>query len=451
MALKARPSFACQSCGHTEPRWFGRCPACGEWNTAVSVESGPAGVRGSGAAPPRPVTEVEADGVHRLPTGIGELDRVLGGGVVPGSLVLVAGDPGVGKSTLLLQAAAALCRQGATVVYASGEESVQQIRLRADRLGALDQRLLVSAETDLAAVCAHVEACRPAALIVDSIQTATCSGLPFGPGSLVQVREGAMTLLRLAKRTGVPVLLVGHINKTGAVAGPKVLEHAVDAVLVFEGERHGPYRLLRSDKNRFGSTDEIGVFQMADRGLEPVDNPSRLLLSERASGTPGSVVFPWVEGTRCLLVEVQALLAGPAFGSPRRTASGVDGSRLALLLAVLERRCGLRCGTMDAYVKVSGGVRVDEPGVDLAVALALASCVHDRPVDSGSVAWGEVGLGGEVRAVGHGAERLHEAVRLGFRRCIVPPGGRTPAAATVEAVPVASVAEAIAAALGSGR
>jgi DNA repair protein RadA/Sms len=444
--MRPKATFVCAGCGYESARWLGRCPGCGEWNSLVGAEAQDARDVPAEAVP---ITDVGLEDSARVATGVGELDRVLGGGLVPGSLVLLGGDPGVGKSTLFLQAAAGICAAGGSVLYVSGEESARQLRLRAERLGALHGRLLVAGVTDVRTVAALVAERRPSAVVVDSIQTMRHPDLPLSPGSVAQVRECAHALLRLAKESGVPVLTIGHINKAGALAGPKVLEHAVDAVLSFEGERHHAYRLLRAEKNRFGSTQELGVFEMSDRGLVEVPNPSQWLLAERAAEAAGSVVLPSVEGSRTLLVEVQALLAGPAFGSPRRTTSGIDAARLAVLLAVLERRCALRCGGLDAYVKVAGGLRLDEPAADLAVAVALASCFRDRPVDGRTVVLGEVGLGGEARAVSRVPERLREAARLGFDRAVLPlPTRLAPAPpADIEVVPVASVGEAIAVAL----
>jgi len=422
---------------------MGRCPSCGEWNTIAQ------GVGGSGeqAAAAEPLAAASSEAGVRLMTGIGELDRVLGGGLVPGSLVLLGGEPGVGKSTLMLQAAAALCAAGHTVVYAAGEESLAQVRARAERLGALHPRLLAVAETDPDRIAALLERTRPTAVMVDSVQSLRDPSLSFPPGSLVQVREGALRLLRAGRASSVATLLAGHINKEGALAGPKTLEHLVDAVLTFEGERWSSYRLLRAGKNRFGSTQELGVFRMDEAGLQEVTNPSQMLLAERAAGISGSAVVVAIEGSRPLLCEIQALLSGPAYGTPRRTASGVDTARLALILAVLERRCGLRCGAFDAYVKVAGGVRLDEPAADLGLALALASVFRDRPIDPATVVVGEVGLSGEVRGVHRAEERLREAARLGFTRCLLPKAaGRVRAPEGMEVVPVASVHEALAAA-----
>jgi DNA repair protein RadA/Sms len=443
--LRTEPGFVCSACGYEALKWLGRCPECGEWNTLVE-RAGPARSEAAAAAP---LAEVGAEADRRLQTGIAEFDRVLGGGLVPGSLVLLGGEPGVGKSTLLLQAAAGVCAQGHTVLYAAGEESLPQVRARAGRLGALHPRLLAVAETDPERLAGLIGRTGAAVAVVDSVQSLRDPTAPFAPGSIVQVREGALRLQRAARASGTATLLVGHINKEGALAGPKVLEHLVDAVLTFEGERWSSHRLLRAGKNRFGSTQELGVFRMEDDGLREVDNPSQVLLAERAAGTSGSVVVAAVEGTRPLLCEVQALLSGPAFGSPRRTATGIDTARLALILAVLERRCGLRCGAFDAYVKVAGGVRLDEPAADLGLALAIASVYRDRPVEPATVVVGEVGLAGEVRGVHRVAERLREAARLGFRQCLLPRSVGVPRApAGLELVPVASVAEALAVALG---
>ena len=440
-----RAVFTCQGCGYESARWLGRCPGCGEWNTILAVEPAPAAVRSAVA---RPLAEAEETGGVRIPTGIDEFDRVLGGGIVPGTLVLLGGDPGVGKSTLLLQIAGRLGR-AETVLYVSGEESVAQLRSRAQRLEALAPRLLAVAEWDTATVEALCVKHQPRLLIVDSVQTMRHPDCPLAPGSPVQIREVAGALLGLAKRSGLPVILVGHVTKAGLLAGPRLLEHTVDAVLLFEGERFSPFRVLRALKNRFGSTQEIGVFQMAGAGLEEVSNPSEILLAERAAGLPGSVVTITLEGRRPLLCEVQALLAPPAFGSPRRTAYGIDTPRLALILAVLERRCGLRCGQLDAYLKVAGGVRLEEPASDLACALALASAFADRPVPADTAVCGEIGLGGEIRGVTRVGERLAEAARLGFRRAVVPAAGE--ASAGLPVIRVRTLAEALAAVLGPGE
>ncbi len=440
---RPRSVYACQSCGYESARWLGRCPDCGDWNTfaltATAVESDGA----AGSAKAIPVTEVTLEGAERLGTGIAEFDRVLGGGAVPGSLVLIGGDPGVGKSTLLLQVAGQLATQGrGPVLYVSGEESPRQLRMRAERLGVLAPSVLVAAETTTTAVENLCRQHGPRLLIVDSVQTMQRPGCPFAPGNPVQIREVGASLLTLAKGLDLPTFLVGHVTKAGMLAGPRLLEHTVDVVLLFEGERYSPFRLLRSLKNRFGSTQELGVFQMAGAGLQEVPNPSQLLLAERALDASGSVVTASFEGTRLLLCEVQALLSGPAFGTPRRTAAGFESARLGLLLAVLERRCGLRCGQLDAFVKVAGGVHLDEPAADLGLALALASAFVDRPIPADTLVCGEVGLAGEVRSVPRLAERVREAARFGFRRAIVPDtSGATNEG--IEFVPVRSLKEAI--------
>ena len=441
---RPRSVFTCQACGYESARWLGRCPGCDEWNTLSAVPGAP-------AAAPRgiavPLADLEGSEGRRLRSGYGEFDRVLGGGLVPGTLILLGGDPGVGKSTLLLQVAGAVGAAD-TVLYISGEESVGQIRSRAERLGALAPRLLVAAESDVAAVESLCQRHAPSLAIVDSVQTMRHPDCPLPPGSPVQIREVAAALLALAKGSDLPLVLVGHVTKAGLLAGPRLLEHTVDAVLLFEGERFSPFRVLRALKNRFGSTQEIGVFQMAGGGLAEVPNPSEILLAERASGVPGSVVTVTLEGRRPLLCEVQALLSPPAFGSPRRTAYGIDAARLALLLAVLERRGALRCGQCDAYLKVAGGVRLDEPATDLACALALASAFLDRPVPGDTAVCGEIGLGGEIRGVPRLDERLSEAARLGFRRAVVPVVGAD-GPSTLPTVRVRTLAEALAAVLGT--
>jgi len=418
-----RVVYVCQECGYESAKWLGRCPACEAWNTLVEepVEAAPrsAGPRRPPTVPV-PITEVALDREARVEVGIAEVDRVLGGGLVPGSLVLISGDPGIGKSTLVLQVAQ---RVGAErpVLYVSGEESVRQTKMRAARLGIDSPRLLVLAETDLEEIHAQVAHARPSLVIIDSIQTVYRPDLPAAPGSVGQIRECTGDLLRLAKSEGGPaVVVVGHVTKEGAIAGPRVLEHMVDTVLYFEGERHHAYRLLRVTKNRFGSTNEIGIFEMSARGLVEVADPSALFLSERPVDAPGSVVVCAVEGSRPLLLEVQALVTRTPFGLPRRTASGVDINRMLLLLAVLEKRAGLHLMNFDVFVSVAGGVRVDEPAVDLGVACAVASSHRERPADPATVAVGEVGLGGEVRAVSRIATRVAEAAKLGFRRVILP-------------------------------
>ena len=445
---KAKLQYVCQLCGYISPKWLGRCPSCSEWNSFVEeVPVEPRAHVPTPAAEPVPITEVAAAAEPRLPTGFKELDRVLGGGLVPGSLVLIGGDPGIGKSTLLLDTCQRLAAAGGrTVLYVSGEESLTQIKLRAARLGVASRYLLLLAENNLDAIVATAARLQPTAMVVDSIQTVYKPDLPSAPGSVGQVRECTADLMQLAKGKNISVLIVGHVTKEGQLAGPRVLEHIVDTVLYFEGDRHHAYRIVRTTKNRFGSTNEIGVFEMRTEGLREVANPSAAFLSERAAEAPGSTVVCAIEGTRPLLVEVQALVTPTVFGMPRRTAAGVDYNRMVVLLAVLEKRAGLHLGSQDVYVSVAGGVTVDEPAIDLGIAAAVASSLRDRPVEASTVAIGEVGLAGEVRAVPQLQKRLLEAARLGFRRAVVP---RTPADETapggIEMVAVERVAEALAA------
>ena len=427
---RLRKKYVCQNCGHETMQWFGKCPGCQEWNVLVeeiqSPNSAPSD-RASGTrrtnSRPTPLSQLDVLSQYRQSTGLAELDRVLGGGIVPGGAVLVGGEPGAGKSTLLLQVAGYLAAGGQPVLYVSGEESGPQIRLRAQRLGVLQDSLFVLTEVDVEAVIAHAVQLQPVLCIIDSIQTMVQQGLDSAPGSIVQVRETASRLIAAAKEANIPTFLVGHVNKGGAIAGPKVLEHAVDTVLYFEGDRHANFRILRAVKNRYGSTNEIGVFQMGSRGLEAVDNPSSFFLAERPRQVPGSVVTACMEGTRSLLVEVQALVGPSPFGgTPRRQSTGVDPRRLAMILAVLEKRCGLQLQTQDVYVNVAGGVRSEEPGVDLAVAVAVGSSLYNRAVDADTIVIGEIGLAGEVRSVPYGDGRLAEAAKLGFRRAIIPAG-----------------------------
>lgn len=436
MAKPARSHFYCSACGNEASRWFGRCSACGAWNTAAEAPaasaSGPAtrskptrarwapGGAASEAARPRPLASIEIEGIARTRTGIAELDRVLGGGLVPGAYVLVGGDPGIGKSTLLLQLALRMAGEGKSVLVISGEESEEQVRLRAGRLGAVPEKLLILCETDLEAVLAAASAERPDLIVVDSIQTLSRDDVEGGPGSVSQMRECGLALLHFAKGTGIPVLLVGHVTKDGSVAGPRVLEHMVDAVLYLEGERYQHYRVMRAAKNRFGSTYELGVFEMTDRGLVEVAQPSAAFLSESSGGTPGTAVVASLEGTRPLLVEVQALVSPTFYATPQRVATGVDPRRLAVLLAVLERRAGLRLGRHDVFVTVTGGLSLSEPGTDLGVALALASSFRARPVLERTLAVGEVSLAGELRRVSRVDARVREAAQLGFARVAVP-------------------------------
>jgi len=432
-AVKARTSYGCQSCGHVEMKWLGRCPACQEWNSLIeqteqATPPRPSSTGVSDGNEPTPITEVrEIGSADRLKTGIGELDRVLGGGMVDGCLVLLGGEPGVGKSTLLVQALAGLSRSdpgrpGAKprkVLYATGEESVAQTAMRARRVGAAAAQLSVVAETDVERILSLVRAEPPSILAIDSIQTVYTPMLDSIPGSLAQVRECASRLMQYAKTSGVPTILVGHVTKDGGLAGPKTLEHLVDVVLQLEGDG-GPYRILRAHKNRFGSTQEIGVFEMRGGGMAEVTNPSAHLLAERPIGAPGSVVVASADGARPLLVEIQALVAPACGGFGRRTAAGVDGNRVSLLLAVLAQRANCDVLDRDVFVNVAGGVRVNEPAIDLGVACAIASSARGRAIDAQTVVFGEVGLAGEIRAVPLCDQRLAEAARLGFKRALIP-------------------------------
>jgi DNA repair protein RadA/Sms len=441
---RTRTAFVCQECGHQSPRWLGRCPACDGWNSFVEEREQPEGQAARGTPrTPEPIGAIRPADEARLLSGIGELDRVLGGGLVSGSAVLIGGDPGIGKSTLVLQALAAYAREH-RVLYVSGEESPQQIKLRADRLGSIESNLLVLAATSLEDITDTIREVRPAVVAIDSVQTLHSADLASGAGSIGQVREGASRLVNLAKAETCAVYLVGHVTKDGAIAGPRTLEHMVDTVLYFEGDRGQQCRILRAVKNRFGSTNEIGVFEMGDAGLRPVANPSALFLAERPVDVAGSVVVATVEGTRPILVEIQALVSASALGTPRRTTLGVDPNRVALLTAVLEKKIGLQLGSHDIFVNVAGGVRIVEPAVDLGVVAAVASSFLDRPIDPSTLVFGEVGLAGEVRAVGHAESRVKEAVTLGFRRCIVPEASRRQlrSAGGVELAGVASLREA---------
>ena len=424
--MKAKSVFICNQCGNETPRWQGQCPACGAWNSIVEFEDKkPAGNKSvsgvkTGASAPKKLRELDAsDRQIRFSTGLGELDRVLGGGGVKGSLVLVGGAPGIGKSTLLLQICAYLGRTQ-KILYVSGEESEQQLNMRADRLRVESDNLYVLSETDLDAILEAFEAVKPDILIADSIQTLFTPDNTSAPGSVSQVKDCTMRLMHLAKSTGTSVFVVGHVNKEGAIAGPKVLEHMVDCVLYFEGEEHTTYRLLRAAKNRFGSTNEIGVFEMDDRGLREVPNPSELLLAGRPLGTPGTCVACVMEGTRPVLAEIQALVTRTNFNVPRRTADGFDFNRANLMLAVLEKRGGVNIGMSDAYVNVIGGLQLDEPAADLAIALAIASSLRDKPIGEDLAAIGEIGLTGEIRSVPSINQRLQELARLGFKRCVIP-------------------------------
>ncbi|MCS7172951.1 MAG: DNA repair protein RadA [Armatimonadetes bacterium] len=436
--------YVCQACGFASGKWLGRCPGCEGWGTLVEEPDLPRRPWAARAAEPIALPDVRPLPETRLVTGIGELDRVLGGGIVPGSLVLVGGDPGIGKSTLALMMAQRLAVHGRTVLYVSGEESVQQTKMRADRIGADSRGILLLAETELETVLEVARRLRPALLVVDSIQTVYRRELGSAPGSVGQVRECAAALLQLAKTEGIAVLLIGHVTKEGTLAGPRVLEHTVDTVLYFEGERHQAYRILRAQKNRFGSTNEIGVFEMHPEGLREVPNPSTVFLGDRPPDAAGTAVVCVLEGTRPLLVEVQALVSSTVFGTPRRATSGLDHNRLLLLLAVLEKRAGFHLGGCDVYVNAAGGVRVEEPAVDLGVLLAVASSYRDRPLDPHTVFCGEVGLGGEIRGIPQLGRRLLEAAKLGFRRMVVPRAGSvTGGDPGIEVVTVGTVEEAL--------
>src|SRR5262245_36217723 len=453
---RERSVFRCQECGLAAPK-PGTCPDCARAGSYVQlVEERATPARGglrvttSPGVRPRPIGEISVEGGERIATGIGELDRVLGGGLVNGSLVLIGGDPGIGKSTLLLQASRALAENAGPVLYVSGEESAGRVKLRAERLGIAPQALYFLAENDLQAIEAHVADLAPRALVVDSIQAVFLPPLESAPGSVGQVRECGARLMLLAKGRGIATFLVGHVTKEGALAGPRVLEHLVDTVLYFEGERHHAYRVLRAVKNRFGSTNEIGVFEMAEGGLAEVVNPSGFFLSERPVDAPGSVIVSSLEGTRPLLLEVQALVTPASFGTPRRTVLGADYNRVCLLLAVLEKRVGFPLQSQDAFVNVAGGGRVSEPAADLGLALAAASSYLDRPVPGDIVVMGEVGLTGEVRAVTALAARLKEAAALGFQAAVVPQNNLHGGAAhPLEAQGVGSVEEAVKLLLGS--
>ncbi len=449
--MKSKTVFLCTNCGGEFPKWSGRCPTCGQWNTLE--EYTPAVSRSSGSntkstVMPKRMVDAETDDALRFSTGLSELDRVLGGGAVKGSLVLVSGAPGIGKSTLLLQICERIARDQ-TVLYVSGEESESQLKLRSERLGVKNRDLFVLCETNLDTVLGSADRVKPEVLIVDSIQTLYVEDKPASAGSVTQVKECTLRLMQYCKSSGVTVFVVGHINKEGAIAGPKVLEHMVDCVLYFEGESHTAYRLLRAAKNRFGSTNEIGVFEMHDTGLREVPNPSEMLLAGRPLGTPGTCVACVMEGTRPVLAEIQALTCPSSLTSPRRSSNGLDYNRTAMLLAVLEKRGSLRFSNADVYLNVIGGLRLDEPAADLAVALAAASATLDKPISDTLAAVGEIGLTGEVRAVGQLSQRLTEIQRLGFTQCVIPRNGTKDIAAPqgLELLRVKNLREAIAVAL----
>jgi len=430
VARRDRATYRCDECGHAPARWVGRCPECQAWGSVVEVGAAPVGLRplasalgpAATTAPARPIAEIDVEAARARPTGVGELDRVLGGGLVPGAVLLLAGEPGVGKSTLLLDVASRYAAAGtAPALVVTGEESAAQVRLRAERIGSLHPRLFLAAETDLAAVLAHVDAVSPGLLVVDSVQTLASPAAEGAPGGVTQVRAVAAALIAVAKERGMATVLVGHVTKDGSVAGPRLLEHLVDVVLQFEGDRHSTLRLVRGTKNRFGPADEVGCFALTDGGIEGLPDPSGLFLSRRSEPVPGTCVTVTVEGRRPLLAEVQALVARSTLGTPRRAVSGLDSARVAMVLAVLERRGRVHLGESDVFSATVGGVRVTEPAADLAVALAIASAARDAPLPSGLAAVGEVGLSGEVRRVTGVGRRLAEAARLGFSHVLVPP------------------------------
>lgn len=423
MAKGKKSIFFCQNCGHEENKWLGQCPMCKQWNTfveeAVTVTKSST-VKQLKEAEVVPLKSVVTDNEDRVSTTIEELDRVLGGGVVPGSLILVGGDPGIGKSTLLLQVCQKLCEQKKQVLYISGEESLKQIKLRANRMGEFTEDLLLLCETNLEIIKNIIEKRKPDMVVIDSIQTMYSEDVGSAPGSVSQVRESTNVFMQLAKGLGISIFIVGHVTKEGTVAGPRVLEHMVDTVLYFEGDRHASYRILRGVKNRFGSTNEIGVFEMRQNGLVEVENPSEFMLSGRPENASGSVVACSMEGTRPILLEIQALVCNSNFGMPRRTAAGTDYNRVNLLMAVLEKRAGIHMSNSDAYVNIAGGMKINEPAIDLGIVMALVSSYKNIPIDEKTIVFGEVGLSGEVRAVSMPEQRVAEAKKLGFETCIMP-------------------------------
>jgi DNA repair protein RadA/Sms len=447
----AKIIYCCQACGYQTPKWMGRCPDCGTWDSIVEERAAAGPFRNAARIPipqqtaPVPIDTIELEQENRLLTGIREFDRVLGGGLVPGTLVLVGGDPGIGKSTLMLQALYGLANQGHKVLYVSGEESNQQIRLRSQRLGTVSSELMVVGEVEIDAILAMIPSVQPRVVVIDSIQTMYNGELTSAPGSVSQVRESTVRLMLVAKKTGIPIFLVGHVTKEGAIAGPKLLEHMVDTVLYFEGDRNHIFRILRAVKNRFGSTNEIGVFEMKDQGLDEVANPSAVFLSERPANAPGSAVTASMEGTRPILVELQALASGTSFGTPRRTILGLDSNRVALLAAVMEKQLGMHLMGYDIFMNVAGGVKVIEPAVDLAIVSAIASSFLDKPIANGTIVLGEVGLTGEVRAIGQVDSRVAEAGKMGFNRCVVPEGNfkRIRGIDGIEVAGIKSVSEAV--------
>jgi len=430
----------CQNCGYSSHKWLGKCPDCGEWNSFVEEER-VSKLKRQKTAEPVALEDVSHSEGSRHSTGIGELDRTLGGGVVMGSVVLIGGDPGIGKSTLILQSMKGLSKLG-KVLYVSGEESPEQVKLRAERLKISSGDIVLLPETSLEGILSVVQKISPQAIVIDSIQTIFSVELPSAPGSVGQIRECSTKLMFLAKKHGIPLFIIGHVTKEGAIAGPKVLEHIVDTVLYFEGDKGNPFRILRAVKNRFGSTNEIGVFEMQEAGLQEVDNPSQLFLSERPENVPGSVVTVSLEGTRPLLIEVQALVTASSFGVPRRTALGVDYNRVNLLIAVIDKRLGIHLGGMDIYVNVVGGLKIDEPAIDIALIAAIVSSFKNQPVDKGIFTFGEVGLSGEIRAISQSEIRCREAIKLGFQKGIIPSANAAASKNGMEIIGVKNVEEA---------
>jgi len=439
---RSKVLYQCQSCGYASPKWLGKCPDCGGWNS-FSEEQRVTGLKKQSAAEPVVLSEIAASTGTRYSTGIKEFDRTLGGGVVMGSVVLIGGDPGIGKSTIILQSLKGLTKLG-KVLYVSGEESPEQVKIRADRLDIVSDDIILLPETSLEGIISVAQKINPKVIIIDSIQTIFSLELPSAPGSVGQIRECATKLMFMAKKHNIPLFIIGHVTKEGAIAGPKVLEHIVDTVLYFEGDKGNPFRILRAVKNRFGSTNEIGVFEMQGSGLKEVDNPSELFLSERPENVPGSVVTVSLEGTRPLLVEIQALVTASSFGVPRRTAIGVDYNRINLLVAVLDKRLGLHLGGMDIYVNVVGGLKIDEPAIDMGIAAAIASSFKNRTIEAGTFTFGEVGLSGEMRAISQAETRIKEAAKLGFKKGVVPANntGRVQGS-DIEMIGVKNVEEAI--------
>lgn len=432
---KIKSSFQCQACGYTTPKWIGKCPDCGAWNSFVEEKESPKSLKGSYIVEKlQPLNEIVSASERRMQTGIGELDRVLGGGLVAGAVILIGGDPGIGKSTLLLQAVSSLAEKtlrtsaklskSQTVLYVSGEESPEQIKLRAERLSINSPHIILFPETLVENIIETSRKLNPAVVVIDSIQTIYTEELSSAPGSVSQIRDSASKLMMFAKKTAIPVFLIGHVTKEGSIAGPRVLEHLVDTVLYFEGDKGHAYRIIRSIKNRFGSTNEIGVFTMTDSGLSGIDNPSELFLSERTTNISGSTVIASIEGTRPLLVELQALVSPTTFGIPRRTSMGVDFNRVNLLIAVLEKKAGIQLGGMDVFINIVGGLKVNEPASDLGIIASLISSFREIPIDRDTFFFGEVGLSGEIRAVSMAEQRIREAAKIGFKKAIIPESNR---------------------------